>query len=249
MENCLSVFSFAALAKMEVSLILTALKTTLVIRRTIIGVLECNIQGPPPAKRLNKLREDNPNYKFSADTAVGILRMGVPVACIGLQCMVILRLTAFHYEMFIDGVLVDEEYPATEMFGTDIRIIMGEDVKVWNRTLSDSEIVELCGGGKTVKEREKAILGPDIPLGQYWAPRGHNTLFGDTMLTSEGDKRLHLYWLFDRRSGRGKFGAGGHPFAHASTSDLIHWEHHPRAREVSHLDEGGGPAAPVRRLP
>jgi hypothetical protein len=200
-------------------------------------VLDCTIQGPAPIKRLNKQRKNNPDYKPSDDMAAGILRMGVPTACLTLPCVVILRLTSFHYEMFVDGVPVDEEYPATEVSSTGLRITTGE-AQLWNHALSNSEIVELCGGQNAVKQKEEAILGPDIPLGQYWTPRGHNALFGDTMLTAEGDKRLHLYWLFDRRFGRSKFGAGGHPFAHASTTDLFHWEHHPRAREMSHLDEG-----------
>jgi len=72
---------------------------------------------------------------------------------------------------------------------------------------------------------------------QYWRLRGHNTSVGDCMpFFHEG--RYHLVYLFDRRHHMSKWGLGAHQWAHASTADLIHWEHHPLAIEITEQWEG-----------
>ena len=40
---------------------------------------------------------------------------------------------------------------------------------------------------------------------------------------------FHLYYLQDENHHQAKGGLGGHQWAHASSRDLIHWEHHPMA--------------------
>ncbi len=40
---------------------------------------------------------------------------------------------------------------------------------------------------------------------------------------------FHLYYLQDENHHQAKGGLGGHQWAHTSSQDLIHWEHHPMA--------------------
>jgi hypothetical protein len=50
--------------------------------------------------------------------------------------------------------------------------------------------------------------------------------------------RYHLYYLLDENHHQGLSGLGGHQWAHASTVDLVHWEHHPLALPVTEPWEG-----------
>ena len=54
---------------------------------------------------------------------------------------------------------------------------------------------------------------------------------------ADGDV-YHLFYLKDRRQHKSKWGKGAHQFAHISTSDMIHWEEHPVAVEITHQWEG-----------
>jgi sucrose-6-phosphate hydrolase SacC (GH32 family) len=50
--------------------------------------------------------------------------------------------------------------------------------------------------------------------------------------------RLHLFYLHDRREGASRWGLGGHQWAHASTTDLARWDHHPLAIPLTDDAEG-----------
>ena len=49
---------------------------------------------------------------------------------------------------------------------------------------------------------------------------------------------FHLYYLWDENHHQAKGGLGAHQWAHATSSDLIHWEHHPIAIPCSEDWEG-----------
>ncbi len=67
---------------------------------------------------------------------------------------------------------------------------------------------------------------------QYFKPAG-DFFVGDCMpFYHEGV--FHLYYLLDEGHHQGKGGLGGHQWAHASTRDLVHWEHHPLALAIEH---------------
>ena len=204
-------------------------------------------------------RYDDPNIMD------GIFRVGVPVSMIGADNWhdVTVRFTGPKLELFVDGVLVDEEWPIGKLRISSASCLIGALEKngagvsegfngnidyaaIWDRSLSNDEIILLSGGKEAVALAERKILGPDNKCLQYWRPRGHNTWVGDVMPAF--DKKndcLHLFWLFDRRHGGSGWGVGKHQFAHASTNDLINWEHHPLAVPITYQYETFGTGVPV----
>jgi beta-fructofuranosidase len=196
-----------------------------------------------------------PWYEFlhrarGQDLLDGILRLSAPLDLIGRRSWhdVIVRCTRCRLELFVDGVLVDEEWPHGELHRFEGPFLLGgrraggeieagfrglmDHAALWNRALADEEIEALSGGRETVAHRELEILGPEPQGLQYWVPRGHNTFVGDTMpFFHEGT--LHLYYLLDRRRHLSKWGMGAHQFAHASSEDLVHWKHHPLALPIT----------------
>jgi len=179
----------------------------------------------------------------------------VPVSMIGSTFWhdIIVRYNVYKLELFVDGVLVDEEYPMGSLrqgnvepclIGAesyDNKITSGfygliDHFALWNRALSDDEIILLSGGDQETAIREKEILGDDRPITQYWKPKGHNTNVGDCMPFYH-DEMFHLYYLLDRRHHRSKWGFGAHQWAHASTPDLIQWTNHPLALSITEEQE------------
>ncbi len=72
---------------------------------------------------------------------------------------------------------------------------------------------------------------------QYFRPSGDNLFVGDCMpFYHEGV--FHLFYLLDEGHHSALGGLGAHQWAHASTTDLIHWEHHPLAVPITHGHEG-----------
>ncbi|MDQ1257999.1 MAG: beta-fructofuranosidase, partial [Candidatus Hydrogenedentes bacterium] len=195
-------------------------------------------------------------FELGTDCRTQPLQVSVPVDRIGANAWhdVIVRFTGPRLELFVDGVLVDEEWPIGSLrIGNTYPCLIGAEAHgngvkqgfrglidhaaLWNRALSDDEIVFLSGGPETVTRRDIEILGkPDTRM-QYWRPRGHNASVGDCMPFYH-DGRFHLFYLFDRRHHGSKWGLGAHQWAHASTTDLVHWEHHPMAIPITEPWEG-----------
>jgi hypothetical protein len=71
---------------------------------------------------------------------------------------------------------------------------------------------------------------------QYFAPGG-NQFVGDCMPFFH-DGAFHLFYLLDEGHHRGLGGLGGHQWAHASTRDLVEWQHHPLALPIAEAWEG-----------
>ncbi len=168
-------------------------------------------------------------------------RLGVPPAALRGEAsrVVVLRLAALKLDLFLDGVLVDEEWPLGGLAASDgpLRIGPALRVGIWGRGLSDAEILGLSGGAAGLPEREDAILGPESPVGQYWLPRGFNVNVGDCMPFHHRG-RFHLFYLHNRRSHMSRWGLGGHQWAHVSTTDLRRWDRHPLAVPLTREDEG-----------
>jgi hypothetical protein len=181
------------------------------------------------------------------DARNGVMRVTFPVAWMGPKDWhdIIVRFTGPKLELFIDGVLADEEFPIGKMRTSEAPFLIGavavgdEIVKgfdgqlshlaVWERSLSDDEILALCGGKPHVRERAEAMLGPvRTERLQYFRPRGHNMKPGDCMPYYHNGG-WHLLYLVLRGNHLRKWdsGHGGLQLHHASSRDLIHWRHHP----------------------
>ncbi len=181
-----------------------------------------------------EVRLNNHNPSWSA------MRVGVPAARIGKDRIhdIVVRFNGVSLALFIDGVMVDENWPLGMIpCGSYLKNAEGTDVgllglQIFPRALCDKEIIERSGGSAWVEQRTREILGPVPSQMQYWTPPGHNQWVGDVMfgdLRSFDPDRIHLYYLIDRRHSTSKFGTGGHFTAHMSSTDLVHWEHHPLA--------------------
>ncbi len=182
----------------------------------------------------------------NSDFVNGVLRLRVPATLIDPAAWhdVVVRFRGPNLELFVDGVLVDEEWPHGALFGFHAPFLVGagyengklrsgfrgqvDHAAVWSRALKDEEILSISGGAEEVARRDRQFFGPPQTSMQYWKPRGYNAFAGDCMpFFHEGT--FHLYYLFDRRHHGSKWGQGAHQYAHASSKDLIHWEHHPLA--------------------
>ncbi len=66
---------------------------------------------------------------------------------------------------------------------------------------------------------------------QYFKPRAAHQFVGDCMPFFH-DGTFHLYYLLDQEHHRARNGFGAHQWAHASSTDLLQWQHHPLAIPV-----------------
>lgn len=132
--------------------------------------------------------------------------------------------------MLIDGKLSDEEWPLGKVACTepmDLAVAPGIESLILcsYENTEDSGILPLI---ETVSTSEGL---------QYWRPEGHNTGVGDCMPFWH-DGKFDLFYLFDRRRHKSKHGLGAHQWAHASSSDLVHWDHHEMAIPITEQWEG-----------
>ncbi len=175
----------------------------------------------------------------------GILELGVKTENFanGRWHDIVIRFADANLELYVDGVLVDEEWPHGELYRfqapfliaaqlQDGRVQSGfkgfiDHVALWDRALSHEEIIQISGGQQAVSIRDKEILGPkDIQI-QYWKPRGQG--FAGDCLPYYHDGVFHMFYLFDRRHHGSKWNKGAHQFAHLSSTDLVNWTEHPLA--------------------
>ncbi len=181
--------------------------------------------------------------ELGTDARPNPLPLSVPLSAVGTDAPheVVVRYLGYRVELFVDGVLVDEEWPMGSLVAPQEPLKIAEGavgrIAVWDRDLSDDELQSLSGGRAGLAEREARYFGPQTPVGQYWRPRGMNTFVGDCMPFFH-DGRFHLFYLLDRHHHNSKWHLGAHQWAHVSTTDLIHWEEHPMAVGITDEKEG-----------
>lgn len=129
----------------------------------------------------------------------------------------------YRLELWINGVMAEEEWPMGESFKNAEPKIVCASCVLSSQWLPTAEV--------------RAFRPRPINDILFWAPDLGNENVGDCMPFAEGDT-YHLFYLKDRHSHRSKWGKGAHQFAHISTKDLIHWEEHPMAIEITHPWEG-----------
>jgi len=182
-----------------------------------------------------------------SDTKNAVMRIMFPMEPLGPRDWhdVIVRGTGPRLQLWIDGVLLDEEFPigttrpasAPRYFGAaqlaDGKLLAGfhgmmDHAALWHRALSEAEIATLSGGAKLAKQRELAVLGALPERMQYYRPSGHNLKPGDCIPWFH-DGTFHLFYLVLRRNMHSKWdgGHGALEILHASTRDLKTWRHHP----------------------
>jgi len=71
---------------------------------------------------------------------------------------------------------------------------------------------------------------------QYSLPPYRDRFVGDPMPWWDGET-FHLFYLLDEGHHSANNGLGGHQWAHSSTKNLVHWEHHPLAIPLGSADE------------
>jgi beta-fructofuranosidase len=180
----------------------------------------------------------------------GVLPISAPVDCFGRDGFhdVIIRFADTVVELYVDGVLIDEEWPHGTLHRFAGPFIIGagfseegkvdtaftgqiDHVAFWNRALTAEEIIALSGGKNILEKRNLEILGPRDICIQYFKPRGK--AFAGDALPFYSDGTFHMVYLFDRRHHGSKWGRGAHQFAHLSSPDLIHWLQHPLAVPIA----------------
>ena len=172
--------------------------------------------------------------------------------CIGDSVEVILF--AHRIELHVNGVLMDEEWPAGNLlFG------MG-DMFIPEKMIDVSEYFECnCDSPSVIASFENA---------EGWYP-GNGVFVGDCM-PYRRDNEYHVLYLKDRHHHSSKWGLGAHQWDHISTADFKTWNVHPMAVPITDASEcsictgswikhgdkeylyytvrmGRGLAAPVRR--
>ncbi len=215
------------------------------------ALLEYRWRTRPAAPVIGFNEDGHADDPILGEARAGVLRLGVPVALIGATAWhdVVFRFRGPNLELFVDGVLVDEEwgYGALHRFEPPFLIGAGwntgelatgfrgqiDHVALWDRALSDAEIARLSGGAAAVERRTVEILGPERPVPHHWRPRGYNVYAGDCMLLWDG-ARLHLFYLFDRRAARGD--------SRFPRLGLI-------GRRASGVATGGGPGSSLHHRP
>jgi len=177
-------------------------------------------------------------FSLKMDVRAEPLVVAIPVDMLNPnnQHELMLRYLGYRVDLFVDGVLIDEEWPmggfgppgplAMEV-GSDV-----SDVGTWERAVTDAEIVSRNGGMTAVANRTDEFLGPEHRELQYWRPRGYNTNAGDAMPFYH-DGVFHVFYLLDRRHHHSKWGLGAHQWGHISSWDLIHWTHYDPALTIT----------------
>ncbi len=171
----------------------------------------------------------------------GTLPLQAPLALWGdgpLHAIVV-RHTGSRLQLFVDGILLDEEWPQgpTRNILPPLHAIDPghiQDFTLDHAAWSDEAVLDFSLQPRDFLDIRSVKLERNA---QYWRPAAWNAYVGDCMPFYH-DGTLHLYYLYDRRHHQSKWGVGAHEFAHLSTRDLIRWEEHPHALTMDAPGEG-----------
>ncbi len=168
---------------------------------------------------------------------------------------VVCRVNGAKLEMFVDGRCVNEDFMLGELRQNDQPLLIGgesygdeniktgfegliDHVAIWNRALSDDEILFLSGGRKNADLRERTDRGIPNESLQYWRPP-NNYFVGDCLpFYDEKSGVFHFAYLLDKGHHGAKNGLGAHQWAQATSTDLVHWTHQPMLLPITEQWEG-----------
>lgn len=136
-------------------------------------------------------------------------------AKVGDEVSVVYR--PFRTELFVNGVLLDEEWP----FGEPL--LHNAELSVSNTEVTEEDAPHIP---------EQPTVCCTFTGAEGWRP-GNGVFTGDCMPYSDG-KLYHVLYLKDRHHHGSKWGLGAHQWEHISTKDLVHWDIHPMAVPIDH---------------
>ena len=165
------------------------------------------------------------------------MTIGIPLAILEEptgEHEIILNFSGLQWTMYIDGELLDNEfplgYPQWNSEGSwEINPTYVTKAEIFMPALKPERLL---------KQEQETF--PEI---QYWTPKGHNTWVGDVVTIYHND-RYHVFYLYDRRHHTSKFGRGAHYFEHLSTEDFKTWVEHEAAIPIEEQWETIGTGAP-----
>lgn len=165
---------------------------------------------------------------------------------------VVVRMNEGKLEFFVDGRCFDEDFVLGDLVQNDQPVLIGaqaygdqqidarfsgeiDTIAVWNRTLSEEEILWLAGGKEKADLRTRLDRGNGESL-QYWTPP-NGYFVGDTFPFAH-DGVFHAAFLLDKRHHGSKNGFGAHQWIQATSTDLVHWTHQPFLVPIEYQKEG-----------
>jgi hypothetical protein len=125
-------------------------------------------------------------------------------------------------ELYVNGVLADEEWPKGERlfaYGDDISSNLQTEISEYEEETAIPPSVISCFTGA-----------------EGWYP-GDGVFVGDCM-PYERDGEYHVLYLKDRHHHASKWCLGAHQWEHISTKDFVHWSVHPTAVPITDPSEG-----------
>ena len=132
-----------------------------------------------------------------------------------------LALMPHRIELYINGRLEDEEWPAGE--------------RLWDAADAWIGVPAELSPTSPAEEEPPAVVGT-FRSAEGWRP-AERIFVGDCMPYVKDD-RYHVLYLKDRRHHKSKWGLGAHQWEHISTRDFDSWEIHPMAVAVTAPHEG-----------
>jgi len=166
---------------------------------------------------------------------------------------VVCRIDGAKLEMFVDGRCVDEEFMMGDLRQNNQSLLIGAEsysegniksgfdglidhIAIWDRALSEDEIIVLSGGRKKADLRERTDRGIAGESLQYWRPP-NNYYVGDCLPYYQ-DGVFHFAYLLDKGHHGAKGGFGAHQWAQATSTDLKNWTHQPFILPITDQWEG-----------
>lgn len=147
---------------------------------------------------------------------------------------VILNFTGPKWTMYVDGELVDNDFPiGYPKWGSKTE---------WSIDPKYAASAEIFMPAIDAT-REAQKKNPSRPYVQYWTTDGYNSWVGD-VATLYHNGRFHVFYLYDRRHHASKLGRGGHYFEHLSTADFKTWTEHEPATPIEEQWETFGTGTP-----
>ena len=131
-------------------------------------------------------------------------------------------LLPYRTELYVNGVLTDEEWPSgNRLLELGDEIVSGIGIRAEEYSAPE--------------KNEPSVIA-EIENADGWYP-GNGVFVGDCMPYRRGEE-YHVLYLKDRHHHGSKWGLGAHQWEHISTKDFKKWQVHPMAVPITDPSEG-----------